>query len=289
MKRVKDEIKPFLKAGLVKPPPEDLVIYEIEGACDEDLNQILGRDYLGLWVEGGYTFLFFSKESGPKTDQLISARKNLTLRRIHKMKYRQWQDGASFEPFSVGSLTISPAWRADLPASPDDGRLLIDPGLAFGFGGHPTTKACLNMLSRIFREDSPLNMLDLGAGTGILSLAALRYGAEKATAIEYSRLGAEAAKKNAVINGLEDRIRIIKGLAEDHALISADLVAANLHFEALNSIVDLGGFNNRRRLIVSGLFHAEADILEARLVDVGLRRLDIIRDERWATMLFAPQ
>jgi len=268
-------------------PPEHLVIYEIQGAwSDEDAREsrILGTGFLGRWIEGGYTFLFFDREAEEYVRSLLQARPDLQLRQVHRMKYAQWQDGARFHPFSVGGLTIVPAWHAP-PDEPNRMMLRIDPGLAFGFGGHPTTQACLQALNRVYREDRPVSVLDLGTGTGILALAAARFGARRIRAVDYSHLAADTARENVSLNGLDQVIEVIRGRAEDYLDDPADLVCANLHFQIQETILARGGFHGRRWLILSGLFHAQAETMAAALTAAGYRIVDQVREPRWATLL----
>ena len=260
------------------------MIYEIQGTPAEERLGGLGPHYLGFWVEGGYTFLFFSQAADEIVEPLVSGEPHLELRCVHHMKYEQWQDGAGFEPFSVGPLSIVPAWE-EAPENAGPGLIRIDPGLAFGFGGHPTTRACLNLLVRVFQESPADRVLDLGAGTGILALAAARLGSERVRAVEYSSLAAETARANVDLNGLAHKIEVIKGLAEDHLDFEADLVCANLHRQVHETIMQKGGYEGRRSLIISGLFSSEADLVLDPLLDRGFRLVDLIRDERWTTAL----
>ncbi|MEW5724285.1 MAG: 50S ribosomal protein L11 methyltransferase [Thermodesulfobacteriota bacterium] len=266
-------------------PPENLVIYEVRGTWEGEERPGLGPHFLGLWVESGYTFFFFDREARPEMECLRQNHPGLELRQVHHLKYSEWQDGAGFQPFTVGPLTIAPAWEAKPPGRPGEGLLRLDPGLAFGFGGHPTTRACLGFLVRVFREDRPRTVLDLGAGTGILALAACRLGAGRVTAVEYSHLGVDTARKNVRLNGLEDRIEVIRARAEDHALDPADLVCANLHFSVQRSLREKGGFLGRRWLILSGLFPDEGEEMAAALQGEGARLVDLARDERWTSLL----
>lgn len=267
------------------PPPENLVIYEVEGVPGRSAVSGLGPGYLGLWEEGGYTFFFFDREAGVAWDRFLAERTGLNLRYVHRMKYEQWQDGARFEPFQVGPLAIVPAWEA---VNPWPGQLLIrlDPGLAFGFGGHFTTRSCLEALIRVYRADRPAMVLDLGAGTGVLALAAARLGAERAVAVESSQIAAETAARNVILNGLEKTVEVVYGRAEEHLNPAADLVLANLHFAAQNAVLEAGGYDRRRWLILSGLFHQQAALLEQGLAGRGYRLEDRSRDPRWATLLF---
>jgi len=267
------------------PPPENLVIYEVEGAPDREVPSDLGPGYLGLWEEGGYTFFFFDCEAGENLNRFLKEQGGLRVRAVHRMKYEQWQDGAGFHAFEVGPLLVAPAWES-IEVAPDQLFLRIDPGLAFGFGGHFTTRSCLEALVRVYQADRPATILDLGAGTGVLALAAVRLGAKRAVAVESSRIAAETAVRNAALNGLEDQVEVRRGLAEEAPAHPADLVTANLHHAVQKAVLDTGGFDGRRWLILSGLFHEQAALLEQALLQRGYRLEDRARDPRWTTLLF---
>lgn len=265
-------------------PPEDLVIYEVRGTWDGRDRLDLGPDFLGFWVEADYSFFFFSQDPGKRFRAFLQDRANLEVRYVHRMKYAEWQDGAGFKPFSVGPLNIVPAWE-DPPLGTGEFLVRIDPGLAFGFGGHPTTLACLQALVRVYEEDQPAQVLDLGAGTGVLALAAIRLGAARAWAVEYSHLAAETAQDNAALNGLDRVIEVIRGRAEDCLDFPAQLVCSNLHLQIQEDVFERGGFRGRGWLILSGMFHAQAERMEKALTGEGYRLVDRVRDERWTTLL----
>ena len=169
--------------------------------------------------------------------------------------------------------------------TPSDNLIVIDPGLAFGYGGHPTTRACLEALNRIAGIIRPEKVLDLGAGAGILALAAARLGAVQVKAVEYSHLAADAARANVIRNGLEDRIEVIRGLAEEHLDFPAEVVLSNLHFQVQGEILERNGFDGRKWIVLSGLFHEEGRQMEEALKDRGFILVDRVRDDRWTTLL----
>ena len=196
-------------------------------------------------MKPGTFFFFFSRESESFMD-LSTRHPDLELRYVHRMKYSDWQDGALFQAFRVGPLTIAPAW--DEPPRIESGSVIrIDPGLAFGFGGHPTTRACLGILVKIYERYKPRTVLDLGTGTGILALAAATMGAEKICAVEYSHLAADTARENVSLNRLDGLVEVIRGQAEDYARRPAE-------FDAVQSALSgPGGIAAARRIPGSAL------------------------------------
>jgi ribosomal protein L11 methyltransferase len=165
----------------------------------------------------------------------------------------------------------------------------LDPKLAFGYGGHPTTRACLGFLLRIMSPQNqkvPESFLDLGTGTGVLALAALRLGGKSALGVDYSHLAAECAKGNVKINQMEDSVIIKHGLAQSYASYPAQVLMANIPLFVHIELLALGAYRGRDYLIISGLLPREADELMDLLAEILLfRQLDMHRDDRWSSWL----
>jgi len=269
-------------------PEQPLTIFELR-ARDQEAREVfedpanldrLGPALAGLHWEADFAFVFFQGEPGPAPAEFLAARPNLTLNHIHHLTYGQWQDGAGAPPFVAAGLTIT----GPDGAGPEP-RLVIDPGLAFGFGGHPTTRACLDFLAlAVQTPPRPSSALDLGAGTGILALAAARLGVPRVTGVDYSHLAVAAAQNNRRLNGLEDRVEFHRAPAQlfhDHP---GELLLANLHLSLQEELWDLGAFRGRRRVIVSGLLPSEGEGLWNRLAQLGFKLADQIRTDRWITI-----
>ena len=275
-------------------PEQPLVIYEIR-ALDEaafglfekpGVLESLGPLLAGLHWEADFAFIFFTAEADSEIAELLRKNTNLCLSHTHFLTYAQWQDGAGAEPFTVAGLTVC---GPDDPKASTDGdgmKIIVDPGLAFGFGGHPTTYSCLDFLGRACRNASSqtASVLDLGAGTGILSLAAARWGIPTVVGVDYSHLAVEAARRNLALNRLDEQVAFFRGPAQAWASHKAELLLANLHLSLQEELLALGAFNNRRLAIISGLFPSEGDGLFEKLKAIGFRLVDQVRTDRWITM-----
>ncbi|KGY11342.1 ribosomal protein L11 methyltransferase [Vibrio tubiashii] len=135
---------------------------------------------------------------------------------------REWMD--NFHPMKFGErLWICPSWR-EIP-EPDAVNVMLDPGLAFGTGTHPTTALCLEWLEGL--DLSGKTVIDFGCGSGILAIAAIKLGAEKVIGIDIDPQALLASKDNAERNGVADKLEVFLPQDQPEGLI-ADVVVANI-------------------------------------------------------------
>ncbi len=168
---------------------------------------------------------------------------------------REWMD--NFHPMRFGQrLWICPSWR-DIP-DPQAVNVLLDPGLAFGTGTHPTTALCLQWLDSLDLEGKTI--IDFGCGSGILAIAALKLGAAKAIGIDIDPQAIQASRDNAQRNGVSDRLELYLPKDQPEAL-KADVVVANILAGPLRELAPLirvlpvsGGF-----LGLSGVLASQAE------------------------------
>ncbi|KOE84845.1 50S ribosomal protein L11 methyltransferase [Vibrio aestuarianus] len=147
---------------------------------------------------------------------------------------REWMD--NFHPMKFGQrLWICPSWR-DIP-EPDAVNVMLDPGLAFGTGTHPTTALCLEWLESL--DLSGKTVIDFGCGSGILAIAAIKLGAAKVIGIDIDPQALLASKDNAQRNGVADQLEVYLPQDQPEGLI-ADVVVANIlagPLRELNAII----------------------------------------------------
>jgi ribosomal protein L11 methyltransferase len=152
---------------------------------------------------------------------------------------------AFHRPVRVGPIWVGPPWeRPPEDATP----VVIDPGRAFGTGGHPTTRLTL----RLLLEVEPASLLDVGCGSGVIAIAAFRLGFSPVTAIDHDPAALESARRNAGANGAS--IELWQGDALEDPLPVADVVTANI---SAPFIADLAPRLRTRYLLASGYLAAE--------------------------------
>ncbi|MGQ5291280.1 50S ribosomal protein L11 methyltransferase [Pectobacterium actinidiae] len=146
---------------------------------------------------------------------------------------REWMD--NFHPMQFGKrLWICPSWR-EIP-DPNAVNVMLDPGLAFGTGTHPTTALCLQWLDGLDLEGKTI--IDFGCGSGILAIAALKLGAARAIGIDIDPQAIQASRDNAQRNGVSERLELY--LPKDQpANLSADVVVANILAGPLRELAPL--------------------------------------------------
>ncbi len=146
---------------------------------------------------------------------------------------REWMD--NFHPMRFGErLWICPSWR-DVP-DPDAVNVMLDPGLAFGTGTHPTTAMCLQWLDSLDLTDK--KVIDFGCGSGILAIAALKLGAKHVVGIDIDPQAIQASRDNAERNGVSERLSLYLPKDQPENL-SADVVVANILAGPLRELAPL--------------------------------------------------
>ncbi len=156
----------------------------------------------------------------------------------------------SLRPLRVGRrLVILPGDFVFSPA-PGEVAVRIRPGMAFGTGDHPTTLLCLGWLEELIRGGE--TVLDVGTGSGILAIAALRLGARAAVAVDVDPLAEREARENAAVNGVGQALATVLGDFREMDLPSADLVVANIFLSQVLALLP----PVRERLSPGGIFVA---------------------------------
>jgi len=170
---------------------------------------------------------------------------------------REWMD--NFHPMKFGQrLWICPSWR-EVP-DPTAVNVMLDPGLAFGTGTHPTTALCLTWLDGLDLEGK--TVVDFGCGSGILSLAALKLGAKKVIGIDIDPQALQASLENAKRNQCEDRLALY--LPKDQPEFKADVVVANILAGPLRELapVIIEYVASNGVLALSGVLEEQAEQLQ---------------------------
>jgi len=192
-----------------------------------------------------------------------------------------------FKPLRVGSrFVVKPPWarirlkRGEIPIE-------MTPGMAFGTGTHATTKLCMESLEKRLKKRG-LSVLDVGTGSGILSIAAARLGAGEVLGIDIDQLAVEIARENVSRNQVSDTVRIKKGRIGD-IRNRFDLVVANLDFRSLKKMrmALIRHIKRQGFLILSGVLETEEERLRQQYIDTKiLQWIETDRKGEWVCLTF---
>jgi ribosomal protein L11 methyltransferase len=180
-------------------------------------------------------------------------------------------------------LVICPAWRS-YRARRGEAVIRLDPGMAFGTGQHPTTLMCLRALEETLQPGAAV--LDLGTGSGVLALAAARFGAADVLALDTDPLAVRAARENVGLNGLEALVRVEEGTLQA-GTGPFDVVVANISAAtiielaaAMTASLKAGGV-----LIAAGFSEARSEEVAAVLSAAGITVERTLSDGEWRTVV----
>jgi ribosomal protein L11 methyltransferase len=190
-----------------------------------------------------------------------------------------------FGTFRAGSFEVVPAWEMGGRNHADRGVLVVDPGRAFGTGTHETTRLCLGAIEEALATGSGARVLDLGTGTGLLGVAALKRGAALAIGVDNDPEAVAAARAHAALNRVP--LLVVQGdLGRPFRPASFDLVLANLMAPLLRERrSEISALRARRApLVLSGLLEADVAEIEADYAHLGPAL--VRRDGGWAALVF---
>jgi ribosomal protein L11 methyltransferase len=263
-------------------PYEKLFIYEILG--EFNLPAVAAENFLGCWREGDCSYLFFTQKKETEVKKLLGEIEAERYLSETVIDYEDWEAGHPLVPMRIADFYLCPLWEKPQPRQGEH-LIRLDPGVAFGSGFHPTTKLCLQLISDLYQKASLPRVLDLGTGTGILSLACLAKGAERTLAVDHNNLAIDTARQNARHNQAEDKITLACGDVLDYLHEPADLVLANIYYAILREILEQERFFDKPWYIISGLVGTEVDKILTQISQLPLEVEQVLDENLWFAIL----
>ena len=206
---------------------------------------------------------------------------------------------AHYHPFRVGNrIWIQPSWvELDGAAPdgdmlrPDDVVLVLDPGMAFGTGLHPTTQKCLRALEMVVQPGD--KVLDVGTGSGILAIAALKLGAGRVVGVDTDKIAVETAVNNATQNSVADQFEVWQGTLDSVNERGWDVVVVNILAPVIVALLNEGGLmgyvGKNGRLILSGIIDQQMKEVETAVAKAGGSIVEKLVMRDWVSYIIKPQ
>ncbi len=210
---------------------------------------------------------------------------SVSLNEVHEEEWATaWKK--YYHPVKISErFTIVPTWEEYVPVSSDELIIELDPGMAFGTGTHPTTVMCIQALEKTVKQND--EVVDVGTGSGVLSIAAALLGASHITALDLDEVAVESAKQNVELNKVQDVVDVSKNNLLDGVTGKKDVVVANILAEIIMSFTDdvasavkPGGY-----FISSGIISQKKEDVKQALIGSGFEIEETIMMEDWVAFI----
>ncbi|RLK62475.1 50S ribosomal protein L11 methyltransferase [Atopobacter sp. AH10] len=253
----------------------------------ESLEVIIYVD-LEVWQEGFYKKLLARLEED-KSRGLLSLIPKI---KSEKLESKDWQEGwkAYYKPIHLTRfMAIVPVWEENREELNLPVKILLDPGLAFGTGSHPTTKMCLLALEQFVRPG--YEVVDVGCGSGILSIAAGELGASQVYSYDIDPNCEKIVLENARFNAHADRLKVATGNLLDAYTGKADLIVANILAGVLEEMAkDVpNALKDDGHLILSGFLSSQMERVCKPFEEEGLKVLQVLKEKDWTCVVMAKE
>ena len=212
---------------------------------------------------------------------------------VKRLRREDWVDSwkRHFKPINIqGRLLVKPSWRKER-ALPGQKVVILDPGLSFGTGQHATTKYCLQQLVALRQSGENQNLLDVGTGSGILSIAAAKLGYQPVQAMDYDAEAVRVANNNVVRNRIEGRVQIKVGdvtRLSEKPRTRYDVVCANLFYDLLiaNATRLICRVKPTGALVLAGILDSQFEAVQKAFEGQGMKLQRTRKQGEWRSGRF---
>ena len=178
------------------------------------------------------------------------------------------------------SIVIKPSWE-EYTAKEGEKIIDIDPGMAFGTGTHETTRMCINAIEKYMKQGDSL--IDIGCGSGILSIAAAHLGAQRVIAVDLDKLAVKVSKENVELNGFSDTVDVRYGDLTEVIDEKADVIVANIIADIIAKLSEnIADFMKKDGYFISsGIINDKKDVVISKLIDNNFEIVEERNDGEW--------
>lgn len=247
----------------------------------------------GVWVVAYFPAVDEPEELAKKLERKIRDLASFGLNPLparvvtRQLAEESWAQAwkAYYKPIRVTDrLTVKPRWETYHPAAEEEVVIDLDPGMAFGTGTHPTTMLTLRLMERWIQPGG--RVVDVGCGSGILSIAAAKWGAQAVTALDLDPVALQNARENIALNQVSHRVAVQQRDLLQGFEGRVELVAANLLAEMIVPLVpDVSRVLQREGVfLASGIIRQKEEIVQDALSQHGFRVVETIRDGDWVAL-----
>lgn len=280
--------------GLAIEDPKDIIAFQ---QSEEDWDfidpSLIKQDYEGVIIKGYFPesedlidrieLIRYSIEKNPPGN-LNKSLGQVTIAEVYEKDWAEaWKK--YYKPITIGEkIVIKPTWE---DYEKRNGEIIIemDPGMAFGTGTHETTAMCIEALETYVKENDLV--YDIGCGSGILSILAVKLGAKKAIGVDLDELCIKVSKENIILNKVEDLVEIKQGNLLDVVHGRADIIVSNIIAEVIIHMVDsLKDYLKEEGIfIASGIIAEKLDLVEKALIENGFKIIDTKIMGEWVSIV----
>ncbi|MFS0751394.1 50S ribosomal protein L11 methyltransferase [Oceanobacillus sp. 1P07AA] len=209
----------------------------------------------------------------------------VTLSEVHEEEWATaWKK--YYKPVKISNrITITPTWEEYTPVSSDELIIELDPGMAFGTGTHPTTVLSIQGLEAYVNQGD--YVMDVGCGSGVLSIAAAKLGAEKVYAYDLDEIAVKSTILNSKLNQINESVKVKQNNLLEGVQQEADVIVSNILAEIIIRFVD-DAWNNLKEggyFITSGIIQNKKQLVKDRLTEQGFEVISLNEMEDWVSIV----
>ncbi len=281
-------------SGVVIEDPQDL-IKDREDQFGE-IYQLSSTDYpeegviIKAYLQMNNTLYETVEEIKEAINDLISYGIDIGVNKVtmSEVNEEEWATAWKkyYKPVKISNhITIKPTWEEYEPESNSECIIELDPGMAFGTGTHPTTVLCTQAIEKMIKEKD--YVIDVGTGTGVLSIAAAKLGAKEVLALDLDEVAVNSAKINVELNNVQDVVSVQQNNLLENIDEKANLIVANILAEVIVRFVNdaYSSLKTGGTFITSGIIKAKKQEVKDSLTNQGFIIEDTLEMEDWVAFI----